>query len=91
MVEKQYGWFDKRSYVGQRAQATIVEFLGETEKGALKLLIEAGKNKGEVELYRENRNRIIDLCSDDESTWAGKRFMFSVSKNEKGQNIFAVG
>lgn len=90
MVEKQYGWFDKRSYVGQKAQATILEYLGETEKGAIKLLIEAGKNKGEVELYRDNRNRIIDLFTDQESTWEGRKFMFSVTKNEKQQNCFVV-
>lgn len=83
MVEKQYGWFDKREYPPlERQIATLKEFLGESEKGEITLLIEdkeAGRI-GQISVYNDNRNKLIDLLGDDESKWAGKTFPFCVEK-----------
>lgn len=96
MVEKQYGWLKKSEFVPlQRYTAQIIQFLGDKE-GALKLLIKVSETSqvGEVDLWKENRNKIIDVLGNDERHWEGKHFAFSIEhkKNKEGkeQNIFHV-
>lgn len=84
-MEKELSWLPKRNFDNNAAHSAKILGINEDQNPPL-AFIEVDGKEYQIQLYRENRNALIDKFGQDCTRWTGKIFEFRIShvKNKKG-------
>lgn len=86
-MQKEFSWLPKTEFDDKQIHAAKILSISEDENPPM-ALISVNAKEYQIQLYRENRNTLIDKFGEDCARWIGKDFNFRINhvKNKKGND-----